>query len=51
MFDTVDLEINCALNGELNYDNGYIAIELIPQVNRSLTGSYIICRSSNEDNF
>ena len=51
MFDTVDLEINCVLNSELNYDNGYITIGLIPQVNRSLTGSYIICRSSNEDNF
>lgn len=51
LFDTIDLEIGCVLNGELNYDNGYITIGLIPQKNRSLTGSYVICRSSNEDNF
>lgn len=48
---TVDMEIPCELIATLDSEDAHIKIALRPTKNAPLTGSFILSRSSSEDNY
>ena len=49
--DTVRPSINATLHAEVNYDDGYISLSLIPNDDNFYSGNFAIARSSSKDNF
>lgn len=43
--------INAQLHAEINYDDGYIQLDLIPLDDKYYSGNFALARSSSKDNF
>ena len=49
--DTVRPSINATLHAEVDYNDGFIALSLIPNDDNFYSGNFAIARSSSKDNF